>query len=274
MKRLVGIFLMALAGTVVLAGIPRAPCTVYGLLKDSYGQPYLSNARISFFNSDGALSARQDISGLVSYGINYQVSVEMDSGTGDRYADYAARAGEELRVVVQVDGVAQPLLEGATLTLPDSGSDIALSLTTGTDSDSDGLPDEWEQQMMAASNGAFTNISQILPEDDFDGDGASNLHEYHSGTFAFLDYDSFAISDLEQADDGRFVFRFLSVSGNSYGVEMSDGLSQTNGWHEGQFSLDASAEATQTRIVGDGYYKTMYIEQGDSSQQFMRLILE
>ena len=255
----------------VLAGIPRVPCTIYGLVKDSYGQPYLSNARITFLNPEDAVAARHDIAGLIGYGINFQVSVEMDSGSSDRYADYASRKGEVLKIVVQVDGVQKPLLEASTVTLTDHGTDIALSLTTGTDTDGDGLPDEWERQMMAGSGGAITNITQILPEDDFDGDGASNMHEYLSGTFAFLDYDSFAISDLERTEDGRFIFRFLSVPGKSYGIETSDNLSDSDSWAAGTFSLSADEESTQSRIVGDGYYKTMYIEIGEGSQ-FMRLM--
>ena len=113
----------------------------------------------------------------------------------------------------------------------------------------------------------------VAPGDDFDGDGASNMHEYLSGTFAFLDYDRFALEDLDQAEDGRFVFRFLSVPGKSYGLEISEDLAGTNVWMTGLFALSATEASTRSVMVGDGYYQTMYIEVS-GNQQFMRLTAE
>lgn len=51
------------------------------------------------------------------------------------------------------------------------------------DADGDGLPDWWEQRIVNAStNDAITEISQVLPDDDFDGDGVSNADEYLNHT--------------------------------------------------------------------------------------------
>ena len=51
------------------------------------------------------------------------------------------------------------------------------------DRDRDGLPDDWEHQIIAAStNGSITCIEDVSPTDDFDGDGLSNLDEYRFGT--------------------------------------------------------------------------------------------
>jgi len=51
------------------------------------------------------------------------------------------------------------------------------------DVDNDGLPDTWEQQIIDA-NGTddITVIQNVLPGDDFDGDGATNFEEYAAGT--------------------------------------------------------------------------------------------
>ncbi|MBN2703660.1 MAG: leucine-rich repeat domain-containing protein [Pontiellaceae bacterium] len=51
-----------------------------------------------------------------------------------------------------------------------------------SDADADGIPDQWEQQVIEASDGAFSDASQVNPEDDFDGDGVSNYAEYVAGT--------------------------------------------------------------------------------------------
>ncbi|MCK4905693.1 S8 family serine peptidase [bacterium] len=52
-----------------------------------------------------------------------------------------------------------------------------------TDSDSDGLPDDWEQQIIDAnSNDDIISIENVKPEDDFDNDGLTNLEEHNAGT--------------------------------------------------------------------------------------------
>jgi len=50
------------------------------------------------------------------------------------------------------------------------------------DGDGDGLPDSWEQQIIDADpNDAIVTIADVLPSDDFDGDGANNDVEYANG---------------------------------------------------------------------------------------------
>ncbi|MBN1669738.1 MAG: hypothetical protein JXR37_01815, partial [Kiritimatiellae bacterium] len=58
----------------------------------------------------------------------------------------------------------------------------ALFGETVTDADADGLPDNWEQQIVNASAGAYTSVWQVLPGADFDDDWATNLKEYEAGT--------------------------------------------------------------------------------------------
>lgn len=56
-------------------------------------------------------------------------------------------------------------------------------LYTITDADNDGLPDEWEQQIIDAdTNDAIDTIADVLPEDDFDGDGFTNTQEFTGDT--------------------------------------------------------------------------------------------
>lgn len=58
-----------------------------------------------------------------------------------------------------------------------------------TDSDADGLPDDWERWIIHAvaqdddpSNDSITALADVLPGDDFDGDGVVNSTEYALGT--------------------------------------------------------------------------------------------
>ncbi|NCC52981.1 MAG: carbohydrate-binding protein, partial [Spartobacteria bacterium] len=58
-----------------------------------------------------------------------------------------------------------------------------LTICDSTDRDMDEMPDAWEQQIIDADlldDIAFIEV--VLPGDDFDGDGATNLEEYLAGT--------------------------------------------------------------------------------------------
>ena len=57
------------------------------------------------------------------------------------------------------------------------------AITVPADLDQDGLPDSWEYRLVDASpSDTKTNLLSVLPGDDFDQDGASNLAEYLAGT--------------------------------------------------------------------------------------------
>lgn len=65
-----------------------------------------------------------------------------------------------------------------------------------SDTDQDGLPDEWEQQLVAADpDDAIETIADVLPDDDFDSDGQSNLEEYRAGSDP-------AVVDTDRDTDG------------------------------------------------------------------------
>ena len=71
----------------------------------------------------------------------------------------------------------------ASITLGERGTIYRLDFETADDTDSDGLPDNWEQSIVDADpNDAVTSIDDVLPGDDFDGDGEINATEYSNGT--------------------------------------------------------------------------------------------
>ena len=89
--------------------------------------------------------------------------------------------------------------------------------TASADVDFDGMPDAWEQQIIAASGGAFTNISQILPGDDFDGDGLDNLTEFFLGTNPVVPDSELAALMIGMSAGQAFVgFPTIPVIGSAY----------------------------------------------------------
>jgi hypothetical protein len=60
-------------------------------------------------------------------------------------------------------------------------SGIVTLTVADSDSDNDGLPDRWEEQIVDADPGDhIETVEDVLPGDDFDNDGWTNLEEYES----------------------------------------------------------------------------------------------
>ena len=61
--------------------------------------------------------------------------------------------------------------------------DAAIGEAAFTDSDADGMADDWEQAIVDADPvDGILNIGGVLPGDDFDNDGWTNLQEFQAGT--------------------------------------------------------------------------------------------
>jgi len=91
----------------------------------------------------------------------------------------AARIGEVAYIFV--DDETEP---AASVTLGERGTfhrhDLGLAIT---DSDGDGIPDDWEQQIIDANlDDNIETLADVLWDGDFDGDGESNLEEWQYGS--------------------------------------------------------------------------------------------
>ena len=69
--------------------------------------------------------------------------------------------------------------------------------------DDDGLPDAWEWQVVDASPfDAFRTPADVHPQDDFDGDGKTNLEEFQQGTDptgpGYVDLDEDGYPDIKE----------------------------------------------------------------------------
>ena len=95
-------------------------------------------------------------------------------------------------------------------------------LTADPDADGDEMLDSWEQQIVDADlNDSITDIADVLPGDDFDGDGLLNLTEFNMGLDPTdLDSDGDGVPDSVEIDllsqSDAFVGLSPTVS-NSYG---------------------------------------------------------
>ncbi|NCC50111.1 MAG: hypothetical protein EOM20_02735 [Spartobacteria bacterium] len=191
------------------------------MLANEYGWPVLSGDNTvvilkSGTNECGRFTANE----LLGDGINYILEAPMDNAAGARYASYAVRQGDTVTVAVLVGDVEQPLMGDATLpVIGNPGDAIRVSLNMGTDLDGDGLPDQWETALIINnSGGLYTNIYQVLPGDDFDGDGASNMDEYLAGTAPQWAEDVLEACEWMRNADGLFALRFYTKQGITYEI--------------------------------------------------------
>lgn len=102
------------------------------------------------------------------------------------------------------------------------------SVASGNDVNHNGIPDDIDQQIVDANpSDALTTIWDVLPGDDFDGDGTSNLAESLAGTSPVDDNSIFALSaptPIPGAGSGQFVIRWYSEPGKTYTLHQSTNL--------------------------------------------------
>lgn len=107
----------------------------------------------------------------------------------------------------------------------DEGGLAILAAAIPDDTDGDGLSDSWEQSIVdAEADDGIDSIEDVLPGDDFDGDGHTNIEEWYAGTDATDSGSVFASSVSAGAGDSEFVVRWHSVEGQTYTLHKSTNL--------------------------------------------------
>jgi hypothetical protein len=239
-----------LAATTANAFPPAPHHLVFGMVRDELGNPLnVPNAQV-FLDTEGSPTVRASIATTTAAnadsGFNYRLQIPLDSGvTADLYKPSALRPIVPFRMRVRIGSTTFLPIEmtGATQVLTQPGAETRLDLTLGIDSDGDGLPDAWEQALIAASGGK-RSLSDIRPNDDDDRDGLSNLQEYLAGTYAFDPADGFALA-IVSSTAGRSVLEFTAIRGRTYSIQVSQDMTS---WSPVSFTLPSDpANAAERR---------------------------
>ncbi len=253
MKPISVIFAACLAGWLpCLHAYPPAPPHIfYGCVRDEMGDPLASSSAEVILETLSGTQVRTKINPSLQAGVNYNLTVPMDSGiTDDLYQATALRPLVPFRIKVKIGQATYLPIETKSdyASLGRPGQRTRLDLTLGEDSDGDGLPDAWERALIAALGGG-PDLNNINPEADSDGDGLSNMDEYLAGTYAFDSKDGFALKILRNLED-RAVLEFLAIRGRAYTVYGSEDLKD---WKPVSFRMPANAPDSPAVL---SYYAT------------------
>jgi hypothetical protein len=208
-----------------LAFPPAPHHTLYGLVRNQWGDPVTVAPSDVFLETPSGVQLRTSMVTGLEPGVNYRLEVPMDSGTApDLYQPTALRPFFQYRLKVIIgQTVYLPIEMAGNFALIGRPSEkTRIDLTLGVDSDGDGLPDSWEQGLIAIYGGTLASIN---PNDDSDGDGISNLDEYLAGTYAFDPADGFRLT-LTSATAGVSALEFLAIRGRNYTIQSSSDLQQ------------------------------------------------
>jgi len=217
---------------------PPAPHhTIQGMVRNEMGDPIRAKDATVILETMSGTQLKTTLYRSSIPGINYRLRVPMDAGlTADNYRPTALRPTVPFRMKVVIGGVTYLPIETQAhyANLGQPAQSTRLDLTLGEDSDGDGLPDAWERALLDVL-GSLAGLDSIGPDGDADGDGLTNLQEYLAGTYAFDPQDGFKL-DIESAQEGKPVLRFLAIRGRTYTLFGSADLKT---WVPLQFRLPA-----------------------------------
>jgi len=211
----IGYWLLAISSLPARAGIPEPYNLVYGIIEMDGRQVKATNTAVSVEARRipaGAPIARYLMGSQPSAGDYYALKISLESeGVSDLMR--AAETGTTLYITVLDGSRVKNQLE---LVVGERGTVRRLDFGN-VDTDTDGLPDGWEQ--------AYLYGLDYGPNDDPDGDGSDNAQEYRLGTNP-LRADARHPGDVDQ--NWRITIAEVSAYYNSWKKGLAWSISPTN----------------------------------------------
>ena len=185
-------FLGLASGT--LAGIPEPGIVLYGQVLDNTGNLVTSGELVLIYTAIGGgnpISVAVQLTRIEGTGgpFCYKAVIPLETAV----AGYPVSTNAIPLSATPVEYTRTALVTGKNITLTDTVSistanrgtaeRVTIGATSLDDTDQDGLPDTWEKRIVDANpNDAIASVGDVRPEDDFDGDGESNLAEWTYGS--------------------------------------------------------------------------------------------
>lgn len=269
--RLFAGLLCCLGASFTVRAFPPAPYyTVFGDVRDEFGNLLAAGGGSVVFSVGDRVIASLPITGVTGADYNYQLRMRMDMsrlGTAS-YSSLVVNTGATYTLAVDVGGVRYLPLEMNTPPSVGNAADRRrINLTLGTDSDKDGLPDAWEQMQLYMAGLDLANLGAITPGGDLDGDGVSNFQEYIAGTYAADPTETFYLK-IKSSSSSSSVVEFFTITGKTYAVEQSADLKT---WSPASFSVGAATPAFAHVAGGVGPVAASITKSAADARVFYRL---
>ncbi len=255
---------------------PQPSFNYYGQITTELGLPFTPSDQATLLvRSGGRVISRAPVQRTGVAGCNYLVGIPLDSDNVP-YRSYALKSGATVTfALADVHNREMPLHPvGPIPAVGRPGAARRLDLSTGRDSVGDGLTDAFRQLIVDASYGRFTNILQVLPDDDFDGDGMSNAAEFRAGTDPTWAADILFTADI-RPEQGSIAFEFLAVEGIAYAVHGASEIDPDGHyiWSRTPWSSAPGAPPTVLPFTGRGQPATLYLP-ADQPKQIFKITVE
>ncbi len=190
-NRIIGaiILCISLLASAAFAGIPEPGIILYGQVRDATGA-LVTNGELTWTLTDGVnpVTVTTQLRQIDGQGgpFSYSVLIPLETAVTGHPASTNTIPITSSPVshtrTAQITGTTLSRTDNVSISYNDRGTAVRISIGF-TDDDNDGLPDDWEQQIIDADpNDNITSIWDVLPGDDFDGDGKTNSEEYKNGT--------------------------------------------------------------------------------------------
>jgi len=232
---------------------PPAPHhVIYGMLRDEMGTPFAPGQARVFFQHEDGIRLEGIIDTGVAPGINYSITIPMDSGTAPgAYRPTAMKPFARFKIWVQI-GNQQYLpiqMQGDLKELGQPAQRTRIDLTMGVDSDGDGIPDAYKDLILAMLGDASLTRADIRPDSDLLGTGMTVMQHYIAGTYPWDPTERVALTIVEFSED-QPVVEFATIPGRTYIIEASADLIE---WKPINYRLPEVAGASRGFHVASTY---------------------
>lgn len=236
------VFLLAVPA---VQAFPPAPNSlICGMVKDQLGTPLQNTGDTVILQTPSGAKAVGFVQPNLAVGINYAITVPMDTGLSSKpYVTNALTASAPYLLYV-VTGTTTNLPIEMTYSNKLMGKPAQIifqDLTLGTDTNGDGIPDEWEKVFLSQI-GTNLSLASLNPNRVYAKDGRTLHQEFLLGNYPFNPSDHFSIR-LVSRGHNTSTLAFTTMTGRTY---TALGSADLQNWTPLTFKIPANGNASQS----------------------------